>query len=51
MGKIDIELAADVTAYGTVWGKGGACALRQNWTMTGLFDEVKTLSLLPITDI
>jgi len=29
----------------------GAGALRQNWKMTGLFDEAKTLGLLPITDI
>jgi len=28
----------------------GAGALRQNWKMTGLFDEGKNLGLLPITD-
>lgn len=29
----------------------GAGALRQNWKMTGLFNQAKTLGLLPVTDL
>ena len=43
-----LQLLAELVGGSRNYGPG---ALRQNWKMTGLFDEAKALGLVPVTDL
>lgn len=43
-----LQLLAELVGGSRNYGAG---ALRQNWKMTGLYDEAKTLGLVPFTDL